>query len=258
MHAAIRLNVLLGFVGLLLVLGGCHTSRYVTPGGPADLNALGISASEAAKLTDVEIAARMARRPAASFPAALAVIRVQGEGYRNYSSVGYGVGRCTIVTNRDLENQADMQTINSLPMVRGIAMVNRLVAPPKIDSEMGLRAAAAELHADILLLYTFDTVFRTETTVPALGVITLGLFPNERARVTSTVSAVFIDVRTGYIYGTAEATHMTSRITNAWNTADAVDKTRRECEIAAYKQLLPQLSEVWSGIVSAYATSPVP
>ena len=258
MDAARHVRLWIALFGMLLLLGGCQANKYVTPGGPADLNALGITQAQVDAMTDVEIAARMSRRPAASFPAALAVVRVQDEGYRSYTGVGYGTGRYTIVTNREQENEADLGTLNSLPMVRGIAMVNRLTAPPKINSDMGLRAAAAELHADILLLYTFDTVFHTETTVPALGVITLGLFPNERARVTSTVSAAFVDVRTGYIYGTAEATNTTSRITNAWNTSDAVDKTRRQCEAAAFKQLIPQITEVWSGIVGQYAQSANP
>lgn len=258
MDAARQGRFFLALAAMILLLGGCQANKYVTPGGPADLAAMGITRAQVDQMTDVEIAARMSRRPAASFPAALAVMRIQGAEYRSYTGVGYGSGSCTIVTNRELENEAQFGEIGTLPMVRGIAMVNRLTAPPKIDSEMGLRAAAAELHADIMLLYTFDTVFHTETTIPALGVMTLGLFPNERARVTSTVSAAFVDVRTGYIYGTAEATNTTKRITNAWNTSDAVDKTRRECEAAAFKQLVPQMKEVWTGIVGQYAQSQVP
>jgi hypothetical protein len=249
-----RRLLVVGAIALTACLSGCTHSKYVTPGGPADMVALGISHADADRLTDMEIAARMSRRPAASFPAAIAVLRVQGRGYCNYTTTGYGEGDYTIVTSRDVEDFADWDVINRLPMVRGIATVNRLTSPPSVKSEMGLRSAAAELHADILFVYTFDTVFHTETTVPALGVITLGLFPNERARVTSTVSGAFIDVRTGYIYGTAEATNKNSRITNAWNTESAVDKTRVECERSAFKELMPQVEQVWNGIVKEYAT----
>ena len=99
MDAAHHVRLWIALVGMFLLLGGCQANKYVTPGGPADLNAMGITQAQVDKMTDVEIAARMARRPAASFPAALAVLRVQGEGYRSYNSVGYGTGRCTIVTN---------------------------------------------------------------------------------------------------------------------------------------------------------------
>src|SRR2546423_1703511 len=79
-----------------------------------------------------------------------------------------------------------------------VVPINQMVVPMKIESERDLRAAAAGVQADMALLYTFNTQFNTETTIPALGVLTLGLFPNQNARVTSTASAALVDTRSGY------------------------------------------------------------
>jgi hypothetical protein len=247
---AIGMTLCAGFAALL---GGCQTVKYATPGGPADFRALGLSPAQADSLTDSDIAERLSRRPAASFPAAIAVVRVQGQGYSSYTAQGYGRGRYTIVTARDAEADADVERLTKLPGTRGLGAVNRLIVPPETSELKDLRLIASTMQADVLLLYTLDTGFgTTETTIPALGMLTLGLFPNERARVSSTASAAFVDTRTGYLYGLAEATVKETRLTNAWNNNDAVDKVRRDAEQGAFAKLVPELEKVWDGIVKTY------
>lgn len=236
-----------------LLLGGCQSVKYTTPGGPADFRALGLSPAEAESMTDYDIGQRLARKPAASFPAAIAVVRVQGAGYSSYTARSVGTGAYSIVTQRDAEADADVQRLVKMPNTRGLGSVNRLIVPPKTSDLKDLRLIAADMQADILLLYTLDTSFgSTETTIPALGVLTLGLFPNERARVTSTASAAFVDTRTGYLYGLAEATVEDTRITNAWGNNDAVDKSRREAERGAFEKLVPEIERLWADISAMY------
>ena len=239
-------------VGALL-LGGCQSVKYTTPGGPADFRALGLSPAEAETLTDYDIGQRLARKPAASFPAAIALVRVQGEGYRSYTSRGRGSGPYSIITTRDAESDTDVLRLTQMPNTRGIGAVNRLIIPAETKDLKDLRLIGADLQADIILVYTFDTEFgSTETTIPALGVLTLGLFPNERARVTSTASAAFVDTRTGYLYGLAEATVEDTRITNAWGNNEAVDKSRREAERGAFAKLVPEIERLWTDISAMY------
>ncbi len=236
-----------------LLLGGCQSVKYTTPGGPADFRALGLSPAEAESLTDYDIGQRLARKPAASFPAAIALVRVQGEGYRSYTSRGRGSGPYSIITTRDAESDTDVLRLTQMPNTRGIGAVNRLIVPAETKDLKDLRLIGADLQADIILIYTFDTEFgSTETTIPALGVLTLGLFPNERARVTSTASAAFVDTRTGYLYGLAEATVEDTRITNAWGNNDAVDKSRREAERGAFEKLVPEIERLWADISAMY------
>lgn len=241
----------------LLLLGGCGSVNYTTPGEPADFRALGLTPADAANLTDYDIAERLARKPAAAFPAAVAVVRVQGARYRSYTADAVGSGRYTIITTRDAEADTDVQRLVSLPGARGFGAVNRLIVPPETNNLKDLRLIAADLQADMLLLYTLDTSFgSTETAIPALGILTLGLFPNDRARVTSTASAALVDTRTGYLYGLAEATVEDTRLTNAWNNNNAVDRSRREAERAAFAKLVPEIEKLWTGVVTTYGPKP--
>lgn len=243
---------LVGVIALawLVIAGGC--TRYVTPGGPADFRALGVSPQDADAMTTSGVKEALSRRPAASFPASVALARVQGRGYTSYTSRGYGSGAFTIISGRDVERETDFEKLSKLPMLAGVAPLNRLVVPGEIRSEEDLRNAAAQVQADILLIYTFDTEFWTETTVPHLGTITLGLFPNERAKVSSTASSAFIDVRTGFIYGLSEVTHTNSRIANAWTSREAMDQTRREVEAEAFSRLTQDWEKTWAGIAARF------
>jgi hypothetical protein len=233
---------------------GCGTAgSYRVPGAAADFHALGISQQEVAAQTDGAVARRLDRKPLAAFPAAVAIVRVQGRGYSSYTATGYGQGDFTIVTTRDVEDRAHFQRIASMPMIRALLPINRLVAPTHITREIDLREAAASVNADMVLLYTFDTRFHVETTVPALGTLTLGAFPNRKANVSTTASAALLDTRNGFVYGLAEATARRDRTANAWFSQQSVDRTRRDSEAEAFEKLVEEMEHVWSQVVASYA-----
>lgn len=233
------------------VLSGC--TSYTTPGGPADLHAMGISRGEQIARTDANILERMQRKPAADFPASIAVVRVQAGNYRSHTAQGYGVGNFSVLTGREAETDADFARLEGLPMVRGVAAMNRLVVPHQLTTEKDLREAAASVHADMVLLYTFDTRFGVTTKIPAMGLITLGLFPDRESRVTSTASAALIDTRSGFIYGLAEATSKAQQPANAWTSEDAVDESRRRAEREAFENLVGEVELMWKGVAETYA-----
>lgn len=239
---------------LAFLLPAC-ASHYVVPGGGADFHALGITKQQADDQADPGIAAKLQRKPLAGFPAVIAAIRVQDRGYRSYTASGYGEGPFTVVTTRDVETPEQIDRLQRLPMVRAIVPINRLVCTSEVSSERHLRDAAASVQADLVLLYTFDTKFGHETTIPALGTITLGLFPNEEARVTTTASAAILDTRSGYIYALAEATAKRERLTNAWNTESAIDQARRGAETEAFDKLVGEVESSWKGVVERYAVT---
>lgn len=233
-----------------IAAGGC--SSYKVPGQAADFRAMGITKERVDELTDVGIAKRLERKPLAGFPTNIAVARVQGNGYRSQTAEGYGDGRYTIVTTRDVESEAAIKKLSSLPMVAGIASLNRLVVPKRIDTEEDLRNAAANVQADMLLIYTFDTTFETQDKIKPLGVITLGLFPDRVARVNSTASAALLDTRNGYIYGLAEGVGNKKNITNAWLTESTLDASRRDAEQQAFDQLVEHLATLWTDVAQRY------
>lgn len=227
-----------------LVWSGCAT--YVTPGAGAKLADFG------SPEWDIEKA--LSRKPAASFPARLAMVRVQSPGYRSYQNSSYGTGRYSVVTTRDIEEEKDLDRIRGLPMIAGVAPMSRLLLPEKLDSDLPLRKAAASLQADMLLLYTLDTSFHIDATnLGPLAVVTLGLLPNREAVVRSTASALFYDVRTGFVYGLAESTAQESQRANLWGTQDAIDRTRRAAEKKSFEQLIDELTKTWGAIVKEHA-----
>jgi hypothetical protein len=232
------------------VASGC--ASYRTPGVAADFHAMGITPEQAATQTDASINDRLDRKPLAGFPTNIAVVRVQGPYYRSQTARGYGTGGFTVVTTRDVETPEAFDQLAGLPMVEGIAPLNRLVLPAEFSSEKSLREAAASVQADMLLLYTFDTEFETDKKVAPLGLITLGLFPDRLARVTSTASAALIDTRNGYVYGLSEATGHDDQLTNAWNNTDAIDSSRRKAEREAFDGLVKEVQSLWSGVVKRY------
>jgi hypothetical protein len=230
----------------------CGCASYRTPGGPADFRALGITEQAVRDNTDFSIAQRLDRKPLAGFPAAIAVVRVQGRGYRSYTAEGYGSGSYTVVPVRDVETDEQFGRIERLVMVRGIAPLNRLVLPDRFETDRELREGAATAQADMLLVYTFDTTLHVHNKVPPLEIITLGLFPDEHAKITSTASAILMDTRNGYVYAMMEATATRDKLGNAWTKRSAMDQGRRQAESEAFDRLVGEFETTWPRVVAEY------
>lgn len=228
-------------VMLIGLVSGC--ASYVTPGGPANLSAINRS----------DIAEVASRKPAVAFPARIAVARIQAPNYRSHSVDPLVTGSYSVVTTQELFSEAHSQELTAWPQVAAVAPINRLLLPPKVESIDDLRMAGAKLQADVLLLYTLDTSFRVQGRgYGPLAVISLGLIPDRDAYISSTASAIFADVRTGYVYGVAEATARTSGLTNAWGSSDVVDRKRIEAEAQALTQLVTEAGKTWGSIVKQY------
>lgn len=232
-------------VSVLAFIGGC--AMYKTPGGGIRMDALASG----------DIRERLDRRPAANFPANIAVARVQAPGYSSYSmSEAYGGGKFCVVTTRDIETPADFDRIAKLAGVAGVAPISRLLLPSKLDSDADLRLAAASLRADILLVYTFETEFVTnESIITPLRTFYLGILPDQTAKVTTTASAALFDVRTGFVYGAGEATAREDQLTTVWINSAAIDQARQRTERKAFEQLIGELETTWPGIVARHTGS---
>lgn len=227
---------LVGTLTLLasLVLGGCSTN-YVTP-------AKGVSL---AGIDNGDIKALFEKEAAAQFPANIALARVeslpQAEGFR-------------LVTTRDIESQADLDSLTELPMVDSAAPLSRLLLPDEGQTLKDLRLAAAHLKADMLLVYTVDTTFYVDSTpLGPLTMVSLGFLPNHQAHVTATVSGILIDVRSGYVYGASEASATEEQRSSVWSTTDAVTESRKRAESAAFHGFAGDFGNFWKGVVKRYA-----
>lgn len=242
----IRRNLL---ATLVLLCSGC--ASYITPGGPARLD----------QIDRADIAEVAARKPTTKFPARIAVVRIQSSSYRSYSTDAnddprgnsYGQAPFRVVLTQELLTDQQIETMGKWPSVAGVAPVTRLILPSRLDTIDDLRLAGAKVQADILLVYTIDTSFRIQGKgYGPLTAISLGLVPDRDAYITSTASAILIDVRSGFVYGVAEATAKTSGLASVWTARSTVDQKRVESEAASFNGLMEQMTRTWSGIVKQY------
>ncbi|HEX7637240.1 MAG TPA: hypothetical protein VF457_02495 [Burkholderiaceae bacterium] len=229
----------------LAALAGCAQS-YIVPGAKADLQAF----------APPSIREGFAAQPTAPFPAALALVRVQGPSYTNWHLGPQGApagGRYSVVTTREVEDEAQFDRLGRLPQVQGVTTLNRMLLPAHPDSEKDLREAAARLHADLVLVYTFDTAFFDRNESRPLSMISLGFLPTRRIAVTTTASALLVDTRTGYVYSTYETTKRSDTQASVWGSQDAADAARRENEHAAFGELVDAVAGSWPRLLDRYA-----
>jgi hypothetical protein len=226
-----------------LLAAGCST--YTTPGA-------GVNVENLAR-ADVDIAELMKVEPAAPFPARLAIARVQASGYYSRSNTCYGTGRYCVVTTRDIEPEASYERLSKLPLVTGLALMNRMLLPPTFSSTKDMRQAAAALKTDLLLVYTLETGFNIENTdLGPLAMVSLGFLPTKKAKVTATASAALFDVRTGFLYGVAEASAMEEQRATFWSSSDAVDSARKAAEAEAFQKLVAEVEKFWNDVLRTH------
>lgn len=231
----------------LAILQGCAT--YTTP-------AAGVNMST---LSDDDIVELMALEPAAQFPARLAMVRVQSSGYRSLTADSYGTGSFSVVTTRDVESEDDILRIAALDNVAAVAPITRLILPQELNTIKDLRLGAARLKADLLLIYTLDTRFNVESTsLGPLSAVTLGFLPNKEAFVSATTSALLVDVRTGFIYGTAESSARESQRASVWSTEAAIDEARQLAERNSFKQFVGEFETLWQATLAEHQAAKTP
>ena len=236
-----RLILLKIVAATLLGISGC--ASYTTPGGPVDLG--GIQSADIREL--------MSREAAATFPASVSFARVQSPGYESRTAITHGDGQYVVVTSRELMSDHSIDEMARWPGVRGVAPLSRLLIPARLNNIDDLRTASANLKTDLLIVFTLDTSFRVDgKSIGPLSVVSLGLMRDRETAVTTTASAVLVDVRTGFVYGVAEATASERQATSAWSSANAADQGRLKTEREAFEGLLRELKKTWTNIVAEY------
>ena len=250
----VRSMIGVGILGLATINIGC-ASEYSTPGRSADLRAVGVTPEMVQNGTPNNVDTLMKKKPLAALPTGIAVVRLQASGYRSQSGEGYGSGKYSVLTTRDSEPEDAFIRLAKMKMVSGIAPINRLLLPENLNSDQELRNAAAQLHADMLLIYTVDTTFRSQDLGTPLPLLTLGLFPDERMTCVATSSAVLLDTRNGYIYGLAEATARNSKLTGFWGNRNAMDDARKRTEAESFEKLVGSIEKMWEGVIVKFDPS---
>ncbi len=254
-HRAVRLIVSSCLVLASVSLCGCNS--YTVPGRGANFNAVARQSQEVSTPetpteetgADIQI---VHRKPTAAFPSHMVVVRIQEPGYKSMTAQGIGGGNYSVVTVRDIEREEDFERLGELPFLAEVAPLSQLLLPSSFRSDKDLRQAAARLQADMLLIYTVDTTFLNTDKSTPLSVISLGFGPTIDVRVITTVSALLLDTRTGYIYGTVEETVREGATTSAISSKNACDRLRLKTERQAFEEFIAEFERQWPRIVENY------
>jgi len=233
---------------IALTMAGCST--YIPPGAKADLQSF----------APPSIQEGFAVKPTNPFPASIATVRIQESGYTNYnlrrSGGQVGTGRYTVIMTREVEDQTQFDRIVTLPQVAGLVSLNRMLVPEKLENDRQIREAASRLQADLVFVYTFNTAFFDTDAAKPLTVITLGLSPTRKIIAVTTVSALLMDTRTGYIYAAYETTERAETVASSWSSGDSADEVRRKTEKKAFGKLIDELATSWPNLLQRAAKKP--
>ena len=222
----------------LILLAGC--ASYLTPGGPASLR-------------DLDAATDTSRQPAPGFPARLAVVRVQAPRYRSASSHGIGAGSFSVVDSAELLSAQSLQAIAGWPQVEQVSTLDSRLLPDQFESLDDLRLAAAKVPADVLLVYTVDTRFTLQGKASDPGAsVSLGKPPADTDAIDAKASVLFVDVRTGFAYGQAEAAARSIGLADIGKSRETLDAKRLSTERQAFAALAVTAEQTWAGIEQRY------
>ena len=241
--AGIPMNHLFTVLSLLLSLSGCAT--YQAPGGGVPVVDLAQSGANRDTVNP---------QPAAPFPARILLVRIQASDYATTGSACFGTGQYCVLTDSNVESTGAMQRLQALPLVAAVDRMPPASIPKSLNTIDELRAAAADLHADLLLLYSLDTRFTVDNAdLAPLAVITPGFLPNKGARVTVRTSAVLVDARTGFVYGMAEATSWRDQNAAVWATRATIEDERRITERSSFELWQERFAALWQRVIATHA-----
>ena len=197
----------LALLTLSLLVAACSSDVQLTSGKEF------VSARDEAGLRpiDADIARIAAVEPNLHFPARIGVARIVN-GSLSLPSAAEG----EMLAEVGARHAALGDFVQVSPLIASMVTERAPdgLAPDRYHNRSGnvvqdIRKTAARQHLDYVLIYEIGARSRTRDTPFALADVTLigGMFlPTRNIRVAGVGQAIFLDVRTGYPYGTAQAT----------------------------------------------------
>lgn len=234
-----------------LALTACATTQ-MTSG--AAYNARSLSSSYATNSTiDAEIADIAAIEPNLSFPARIGIAYIQK-------------GQLQAVPSDHLQSwspiveklQPDLGEIVPIsPLItQMVAQSNRDIS--RIDIINNIRRGAARQHVDYVLIYevaqTDEDKRSNALSVTDLSIIGLFIIPSRSVEVEATASAIFLDVRNGYPYGTATGLATKDGLSSATKTGSKRRKLQDYAEIAAVDALAVDVGVMFDALIADLVT----
>lgn len=245
----------LPLLGLAALFSGCSASvgSYETPA----------SVNEALlKDTESDIASEFTKKPAAQFPAYIAVARLAGDEVRNAHRYYYrhdNYGSEAVDLSDSPKHAMIVETIGKQPDVGGATAINSLLLPKGESNAMkAIRKAAAKIHADMVLVYVVNSGLVDDDYAPFLTFITLGLAPTQDISAKATISGALIDVRTGYVYGVVNANAEDKTWSIGWTSRGIAKDLRLSVEEAVFKKFAETIPTNWKSVSTRYSGGKAP
>jgi hypothetical protein len=116
-----------------------------------------------------------------------------------------------------------------------------------------IRMAAARQHLDYVLIYEIGARSRERDTVFALADVTLiggALLPTRNIKVAGVGPAIFLDTRTGYPYGTAQAAADLSGLGRSFGGDRREEQLREKATDKVFAALVPEVEEMFAKLVN--------
>jgi len=193
-------------------------------------------------------------QPAPNFPARIALVRVQAPKYASMTAEGLGKGEFSVVSPQELPNAVQTQALDEWPAVDKVLVLNEHLLPERLKSLDDLRLVAAKMQADVLMIYTLDTGFEVDGhAYGASQKVPMSKKPAPEDSIVSSATAVLMDVRTGYPFGTVSGSAKQDHLSaEDWSAEPNLDQKRLEAEAQALSALIEATAPTWKGIAGPY------
>jgi len=186
--------------GLAIILSACAHSSQLTSGSDYIARYDDSPAYASTTFLDDEVRSIAAIEPDLRFPARIGLARIEG---RTLTTIPGDESQYWAKLSETLGDRYG-ELIPVSPLIT--AMVNHGQAQSAKDIVGHVRKGSARQHLDYVLIYEVDNRSERRSNALRLSDLTvLGLFvmPSRKVEIESTASAILIDVRNGYPYGTA-------------------------------------------------------
>lgn len=143
-------------------------------------------------------------------------------------------------------------------------LITQMVTPSaaqnsRVDTINNIRRGAARQHVDYVLIYevaqTGQDKRSNALSVTDLSVIGLFIIPSRNLEVEATASAIFLDVRNGYPYGTATGLATKDGLTTASRAGSKRRALQDRAEMAAVEALAGDVGLMVDALIKDLATN---
>jgi hypothetical protein len=204
---------------------------------------------------DADIAAIAAVEPNLHFPARIGVARIVN-GQLSLPSADEGA----LLAELGARNAALGDFVQVSPLIAAMVTGNDPSGQPDNygrtpgDAVRDIRKTAARQHLDYVLIYEMGARSRETDTPFALADVTLigGAFlPTRNIRVAGVGQALFLDVRTGYPYGTASVAEDLSGLGRSFGGDRRAEALRERATDKVFAALVPEVEAMLGELVAA-------